>query len=171
MRAYFETERLIVRNLVSQDYEQVFKWCGDPRVNEFMIYPLYKCAEDVKIWIDTLEVDNPNIHDFGWILKDTGELIGGGGVVFHPDIDVWNIGYNLLADKWGNGYTVEAMQGIIEYIKKTRDIHVIEGQFAADNLNSMRVMEKLGMVYDRDGEYEKLDGSRKFASKIYCMKI
>ena len=171
MRAYFETERLIVRNLVSQDYEQVFKWCGDPRVNEFMVYPLYKCAEDVKIWIDTLEVDNPNIYDFGWILKDTGKLIGGGGVVFHPDRDVWNIGYNLLADKWGNGYTVEAIQGIIEYIKKTRDIHVIEGQFAADNLNSMRVMEKLGMVYDRDGEYEKLDGSRKFASKIYCMKI
>jgi len=32
-------------------------------------------------------------------------------------------------------------------------------------------MEKLGMSYSRDGVYEKLDGSIKFASKIYRMEM
>ena len=43
-----ETERLILRPLCEDDYLDCFKWCGDARVNEFMIYPLYHKAEDVK---------------------------------------------------------------------------------------------------------------------------
>ena len=48
MRATVETERLILRPLVPEDYEAAFKWCGDPKVNTYMIYPLYTKAEDVK---------------------------------------------------------------------------------------------------------------------------
>lgn len=33
MKIRIETERLILRNLVLEDYEAVFKWCGDPKVN------------------------------------------------------------------------------------------------------------------------------------------
>jgi len=37
MKANFETERLIIRNLVPGDYEQAYKWCGCPIVNKYMI--------------------------------------------------------------------------------------------------------------------------------------
>ena len=37
-----ETERLILRPLSLDDLDAVFKWTGDPRVNKYMIYPLYK---------------------------------------------------------------------------------------------------------------------------------
>lgn len=39
MKIRIETERLILRNLVPEDYEAVFKWCGDPKVNIY-IYDL-----------------------------------------------------------------------------------------------------------------------------------
>jgi RimJ/RimL family protein N-acetyltransferase len=42
MRVRIETEGLILRPFVPEDYEAAFKWCGDPDVNEYMIYPLYK---------------------------------------------------------------------------------------------------------------------------------
>lgn len=61
----------------------------------------------------------------------------------------------------------EAIQNLIDYVGKTREIKAIEGEFAVENFKSQRVMEKLGMTYDRDAEYEKLDGSAKFKAKIF----
>ena len=75
--------------------------------------------------------------------------------------------YNIRADKWGNGYVPEAMQGLIDYVGKTRKTRAIEGEFAEGNDKSRRVMEKLGMHYVKDAEYEKLDGSKRFQAKIY----
>lgn len=167
MRANLETERLILRNLVPEDYEAVFKWCGDPKVNTYMIYPLYKCAEDVKTWIESLNPDDPDSYDVGFVIKETGELIGSGGIIYKPERDVWNIGYNIKVDQWGHGYTGEAIEGLIDYVRKIRPINAIEGEFAAKNYKSRRVMEKLGMHYVSDTEYEKLDGSAKFKAKIY----
>jgi len=81
MRINVETERLILRNLVPENYLDAFKWCGDPKVNTYMIYPLYKCAEDVRTWIESLNPDDPGNYDVGFVLKETGELIGSGGIV------------------------------------------------------------------------------------------
>lgn len=82
MKIRIETERLILRNLVPEDYEAVFKWCGDPKVNIYMIYPLYSKAEDVKAWIENRNPDDLNDYNFGFVLKETGELIGSGGMEY-----------------------------------------------------------------------------------------
>ena len=167
MRVTIETERLILRPVVPDDYEAAFKWCGDPKVNKFMIYPLYTNAEDVRTYFASRDLDDPNNYDLGIVLKETGELIGQGGLVYSPEKDVWVIGYNLRADQWGNGYVPEAMEGIIAEIQKTRKINAIVGEFALENAKSGRVMEKLGMHYVGDCEYSKLDGSATFQAKVY----
>ena len=99
-------------------------------------------------------VDNPDDYDLGIVLKETGKLIGGGGLTYHPEDDVWVIGYNLRKDQWGHGYIIEAMNGIMAEIRKTRRIKAIEGTFAVDNYKSQRVMEKLGMSFYKDTECE-----------------
>ena len=171
MRVRIETERLILRPFVPEDYEAAFKWCGDPDVNEYMIYPLYKSAEDVKTWLESRNLDEPDNYDLGIELKESGELIGSGGLVYNAKRDVWVVGYNIRKDQWGHGYVPEAMQGIIDHISKTRKIRAIEGQFAAENNKSQRVMEKLGMHYSHDSEFEKLDGSKKYAAKTFTKEF
>ena len=167
MRVTVETERLILRPLVPEDYEEAFKWCGDPKVNTYMIYPLYHKAEDVKTWLESRDLDDSDDYDLGFVLKETGELIGSGGLVYNPEKNVWIVGYNIRADQWGKGLVPEGIQGLIDFISKTRKINAIEGTFAEDNYKSQRVMEKLGMHYVRDTEYEKLDGSVKFEAKTF----
>lgn len=134
-----------------------------------MIYPKYNSESDGIEWLKErqLKVDDPDDYDLGFVLKETGELIGGGGLVYHQDTDIWVIGYNLRKDVWGNGYVVEALMGIMAEIRKTRKIRAIEGIFAVENHKSQRVMEKLGMTYVEDTEYEKLDGSAHFLAKKY----
>lgn len=167
MRVTIETERLILRNVCPDDYLACFKWCGDPEVNKYLIYPCYRRAEDVKKWLEQRNEDDPDNYDLGFVLKDTGELIGMGGLVYSPEKKVWNIGYNLRKDQWGNGYVPEAMRGIIDHIKSVRELNVIEGEFAKENSKSRRVMEKLGMTYARDSHYDKFDGSIGFDSMVY----
>ena len=36
-----ETARLLLRPVTPEDDRAVFRWCGDPKVNKFMISPLY----------------------------------------------------------------------------------------------------------------------------------
>ena len=161
-----ESQRLILRPLTVDDMEAAFKWTGDPRVNKFMIYPLYKSAKDGREWLESLYEDEKKL-DYGFVLKSTGELIGSGGLYYHEDIDVWSVGYNLAYDHWHHGYTPEAISRIIEYVKSKYEVRVIAGTFAVDNNGSRRVMEKLGMTFYEYTEYSKLDGSETFKAKTY----
>lgn len=89
MKVKIETQRLILRPLIPEDYKACFLWCGDPDVNRYMSYPLYKDAQDVKKWLENRNNDNPDNYDLGFVLKDTNELIGSGGITYQADVDVW----------------------------------------------------------------------------------
>ena len=167
MKIYFETERLMIRPLTPDDAEMAFRWCGDPKVNTYMIYPLYHRVEDVRTWLETRDTDDPDNYDEGIVLKSTGELIGSGGMRWAAERNAWEIGYNLRSDQWGNGYVVEYLQALIEQIRKVRPVDAIDGVFAAENHKSQRVMEKLGMRWFMDTTFTKLDGSEPFPAKYY----
>ena len=167
MKITFETERLLIRPLVPDDAEAAFRWCGDPEVNAYMFYPLYKCVEDVRVWLESLDPDAPDSYDEGIVLKSTGELIGSGGMRYHPERNAWEIGYNIRRDQWGNGYVVEYLTGLMNHIRQFRPIEAIDGIFASENRKSRRVMEKLGMVHIRNTSFEKLDGSVTFPAEYY----
>ena len=167
MKIYFETERLIIRPLIPDDAEMAFRWCGDPKVNTYMIYPLYHRVEDVRTWLEGRDADDPDNYDEGIVLRSTGELIGSGGMRWARERNAWEIGYNIRADQWGNGYVVEYLTALIEQIRKVRPVDAIDGIFAAENHKSQRVMEKLGMHYFMDTTFSKLDGSETFQAKYY----
>ena len=161
-----ETSRLILRPLSVEDIDAVFKWAGDPRVNKYMIYPLYKSKEDGREWLESLYEDERKL-DYGFVIKSTGQLIGCGGLYYHPEIDVWSVGYNIAYDYWHNGYTPEAISRIIDFARSKYEVRAIAGTFAIGNEGSRRVMEKLGMTFYEDAEYTKLDGSETFKAKTY----
>lgn len=165
-----ETERLILRPLTKDDLPAVYVWAGDSRVNKYMIYPLYKSMDDGKEWIDSLYEDDDK-KDFGFVYKETGELIGSGGIYFHPDIDVWSIGYNIRYEFWNKGLVTEAMEKITSWAIENFDVKVIAGTFAVGNTGSQRVMEKLGLTFYEDTEYSKLDNSETFKAKTYSKVI
>ena len=170
-RFYFETERLIMRPMVPDDAEAAFRWCGDPKVNTYMIYPLYHRVEDVRTWIESIQPGGKNYRADniieGIVLKSTSELIGSGGMNYVPEEDAWEIGYNLRADQWGHGYAVEFLWGLINEVRKYRPVPAITGEYAKANHKSQRVMEKMGMTYVKDTEYERLDGSEVFPARQY----
>ena len=167
MRFTLETERLILRDLTPEDYQAAFLWCGDPDVARYMVYPVYTKAEDVRTWLESRDLDDPDEFDAGIVLRSTGELIGSGGLYYKAEDDLWTIGSNLRKDQWGNGYAVEVIRGILDYVRTLRDVRGIQGTFADENHRSRRVMEKLGMTFAEDVILTKLDGSDSYPGKKY----
>ncbi len=167
-----ESERLVLRPLSISDMNAVYKWTGDPEVARFMLYSRYKSEADGLLWLSGL-YSRDKWLDYGFVLKETGELVGSGGLYFHRagDVtyteDMWGIGYNFRRDQWGKGLASEAMKCILDYGRRTYGIKTVAGTFALDNIGSRRVMEKLGMTYWKDSEYTKFDGSATFKAKTY----
>lgn len=161
-----ETERLILRPLTMEDKPAIYKWASDPEVTKFMLYSQYRTPDDADIWLENLYTQEKQL-DYGFVWKETGELIGSGGLIFKPEEDCWSVGYNLRHDMWGKGIVPEACKKIIEYARANYGVKCIRGCFAKDNQKSGRVMEKLGMHYLKDCEYTKFDGSATFAGNLY----
>jgi len=158
MERRIETKRLILRTVTPDDAEAIFQWASDPDVNKYMIYPLHKDTGVTREWLKSRDINGKDEFDLGFVLKETGELIGQGGMFYHEDIDAWSIGYNLRKEYWGRGLVPEAIQAIIDCVDREKGVRAVVGEFAKDNQKSGRVMEKLGMMYWKDSNIPSLTG-------------
>ena len=169
-----ETERLILRPLSVDDAETIYKnWTSDPEVAKFMRWERHKDVSETEEWLSTEEecVESDEVYNWGFVLKETGDLIGSGGLVFIEAKGMYELGYNVMKKYWGIGIATEASEIIMEYgINELK-----QKQFycchAKDNPASGKVMMKVGFVYKNDGEYYSWDKSRKFECKEYILIV
>lgn len=56
---------------------------------------------------------------------------------------------------------------MIDFARQHFSVSKVTGSFAVDNLRSRRVMEKLGMTFERTGEHKKFDGSETFKTNMF----
>ncbi len=169
-----ETNRLILRPLKLEDAETIFQnWTSDPEVAKFMRWNTHENVTVTKEWIQS-EVDcieNDTVYNFGFVLKDTGELIGSGGLVLIEEKGIFELGYNLMKKYWGQGLATEASEEIVKFgiqeLKQTQFFCC----HAKNNPASGRVMEKVGFKYQDDSIYYSWDKSKKFECKNYLLEI
>ena len=169
-----ETERLILRPLTIDDAEVIFaSWATDPAVAHFMRWNLHESIEVTKEWLTAEEeaVMSDDTYNWGFVIRDSMKLIGCGGLIFSREHQMFEIGYNLNQNDWGMGFAAEASRRIVDYAKEELSIRHLFATHAVDNIDSGRVLEKLGFQYQNQGTYSKFDGSKTFLSKEYRMDL
>lgn len=146
-----ETERLLIRPLQDSDENDIFEYASDPEVARFMAWDAHKTIEDTRDflrYIKDLEAERLQI-DRGIILKAENKLIGTiSFVTIDYAMKIVELGYCLSRAYWGHGYAVEAGNAMIDAAVKYLKIHRIEAECSTDNVNSERVMMKLGMQFE-----------------------
>jgi len=179
-KAIIETERLRLRPLTQADAEAAFYgWTGDVKAMGIVSWlPHGSIGETIK-WISEVAwrlkkdgsfAENDN-YIWGFELKNTGKLIGSGGLIWEEEWLVFQVGYNISKDFWGCGYTTEAMQAIIQFAKTGLGLKRLMGGHAKENIGSARVLEKLGFVYHHDSLTPHMDGERVFDSREYMLDL
>ena len=66
------------------------------------------------------------------------------------------LGYGINPSHWGRGYATEMVNALIGWAAEQPDIKCIRAETLADNLASIRVLEKLG--FERVGQREDDEG-------------
>jgi RimJ/RimL family protein N-acetyltransferase len=144
-----ETERLFLRQWVPDDWKR-FKPLGtDPRVLEYLHTEPWS-DERIQRFINRgIEVAKTR----GWILwpvihREDAALIGfcGFSDEFPPDVE---IGWRFLPEYWGRGLATEMATAVMNYGFNTFRFDRLVSVAHPANRRSIRVMEKLGMTFER----------------------
>jgi ribosomal-protein-alanine N-acetyltransferase len=155
------TLRLILRDLVEEDWPDVLAYQCDPR---YLYYPWEGRTEAdlrelVGMFLEQHTEAPRRKFQLAITLPDQPGLIENCGIRRKPDNDrEVDIRYEVSPEYWGRGFATEAAQTIVDFGFQELDLHRISSWSVADNTASAHVLEKLGLVQEgrlRENEYFK----------------
>ena len=111
------------------------------------------------------------MYNWGFVLKETGELIGSGGLIYQETKGMYELGYNIMKKYWNQGLTTEAAAAIIEFGKIELQQKYFYCCHAKDNPASGKVMRKIGFQYQKDGVYYSWNRLKRFECKEYLLIV
>ena len=153
-----ETPRLVLRQWREDDLAPFAALNRDPEVMRFFEEPLSRERSDA--WALAIAAV---IDEQGWGLwalerRDTTEFIGFTGLQvprpplpFMPCVEV---GWRLARSAWGHGFATEAGRASLAHAFGPLHLDEVVSMTAVPNTPSSRVMERLGMVRDLDGDFD-----------------
>ena len=162
MKIFAETERLILRELLLTDAEEMFELDSDPEVHRYLGNNPVTTVEQIVHVINFIRqqyIDN-GIGRWAVVDKKTNEFVGWAGLKLiteetNSHKNYYDLGYRLKKKYWGLGIATEAAIASLDYAfdkLKTREVYAIAN---VENIGSNKVLKKLGFklieVFDFDG--------------------
>ena len=158
MKTLIETERLVLREITFGDKEELFELHADPDVQKWTGEPVVESMKEIEQAIAKRHNDYKK-YGFGRlaaIQMETSEFIGWAGLTYLPEFDKVDLGYRLKKKYWGMGFATEASKAIIDHGFNVLNLDLIIAIAMPENKASIRVMEKSGMIYDKQAPYDEM---------------
>ena len=137
---YLETDRLILRNYQLKDINDFYELMSQEfvaRHQGFAPLSLERCEQSVNKMLT-------NDSYLAIELKENGKVIGTLEQRKEDESGNYAIGYEL-SEKYGKkGYATESVKALISHLFLTLDARRICADMSARNVNSWRLMERLG---------------------------
>ncbi len=154
-----ETERLLLRTWRQNDAEAYFLINQDPQVIEFLRGSL--TMQQVR---DFILAANKHQYELGYTLfavelKESEQFIGFIGLAhtdyFFPEYgtSAVEVGWQLGSQYWNKGYATEGAKASLDYGWNQVGLHEIIAFTVPANRRSLRVMDKIGMTRDLNGDF------------------
>ena len=147
-----ETDRLILRHLSDDDAEFMLELLNDPSFIRNIGDRKIRSLDGAKVYIQNGPVASYAKNGFGLYLvqlKETGESIGMSGLIRRDQLDDVDIGYAFLPKFWSKGYASESAQAIKQYAQDVIGLIRMVAITDPTNTGSIRVLEKLGMKFEK----------------------
>lgn len=144
-----ETKRLILREITTEDTNDVFKYLSDKDVVKFMGISHCQNIKDVEEeigWYKSIYVEASGIR-WGITMRDTGTVIGSCGflnmLTKHYRAEV---GYELSKIYWGQGIASEALEAVVKYGFQNLQLERIQALIEPANVSSQKLVERQGFI-------------------------
>ena len=149
-----ETGRLVLRPLTGDDFEEYAAMMADPEVGEFLGAEGGMSREVA--WRNlAMVIGHQEIRGYStWAVveKDTGRLVGRVGPWRPEGWPGLEIGWCVSRDSWGKGYATEAARAAVAFCFDELGADEVISLIRVENVRSVRVAERIGHTYLRDGD-------------------
>jgi RimJ/RimL family protein N-acetyltransferase len=150
-----ETERLLIRRFTPEDLPRLIEMRSDPEVNIYLGGTKLQNPEAItkrmQVYIDCYEKFGFGVCAMIW--KETGETIGWSGLMPLGDTGEIEVGYGMIKEFWGRGIGLECAKAWLDYGFREKKLERIVAVAYPENKGSWRIMEKLGMKYEKNAEH------------------
>ncbi len=147
-----ETERLLLRQFSTEDAVFILALLNDPSFIRNIGDKGARTIDDANSYILNGPVASYAKNGFGLYLaklKETNESIGMCGLIKRDTLEDVDIGYAFLPRFWSKGYAVESALAVKEYAKNVVGLNRIVAVTDPENEGSIRILEKIGLQFER----------------------
>lgn len=147
-----ETKRLILRHFCIDDAGFIIRLLNEPSFIRYIGDKGVRTGEDAKQYLLSGPIDSYDRFGYGLNmveLKESGEPIGMCGLVRREDLDDADIGFALLEQHWSQGYAAESAEAVMRQARETLNLQRIVAIVAPDNHSSIKLLEKIGLTFER----------------------
>lgn len=146
------TERLTIRPLTLEDAAFIVTLVNDPDWLRFIGDKAVHSEDDARRYLAAGPLAMYGLHGFGLCAVERNSdrsTIGMCGLIRRDGLQDVDIGYAFLPDARGQGFALEAAQAVLEHGLSTIGIGRIVAITDPDNAASTRVLERIGMRFER----------------------
>lgn len=148
--------RIKLRLLKMADLNAVHELHSFPETDKFNTLGIPENLQEtesiISDWINEHQVEEIKNYTFVIELLDDEQFIGLFGLklskIKHKKAEVW---YKIHPDFWGKGYATEALNCVLYFAFNKLNLHRVEAGCAIENVGSIRVLEKAGMIREGIG--------------------
>ena len=160
-----ETERLTLREVSTDDADFILRLLNEPSFLRFIGDKGVRNLQDARQYILNGPIASYNQNGFGLylvVLKSMNTSIGMCGLIKRETLTDVDIGFAFLPEFWNKGYALESATAVFSYGKDVLKLPRIVAITNKDNVTSGKLLEKLGLHFDRlidlngDGDETKL---------------
>lgn len=147
-----ETERLSLRRMAAADAAFILALLNEPGFRRNIGDRGVKSIEDACRYIANGPQKSYEDHGFGLYavdLKETGAPIGICGLIKRESLDDVDIGFAFLERYWSQGYGHESAAAVMKQGQSAHGLRRIVAVSAPHNTGSIRILEKLGLRFER----------------------
>ena len=162
----FKTQRLFLRPAGAHDVDTLHRLWSDEGVRKYLLDDIVIPRETAQAFVDESLALLEERGLGQWMVYEPDEttLVGFCGLKPLDEDgaeDEVELLYGIYPAYWGKGLTVEASRALLRHAFETVGLDYVVAETDMPNVNSVRVMEKLGMV--DDGIHDRQSGpNRRF---------
>jgi [ribosomal protein S5]-alanine N-acetyltransferase len=168
MKIILETERTYLREMTPDDAQNAYELNSDPLVIQYTGDEAFESVEDARIFLT--KYDHYEKYGFGrWavISKETNEYLGWCGLKYSADENEFDIGFRFHQRFWNKGFASETARACIQLGFDKFNMETIVGRAMKENLASIRVLEKCGLTFLSDYQFDDEEGVIYSIKKTY----
>ena len=159
MKPIVETDRLLLRELNMTDAKDFYALNLNPNVVKYTGDRAFKNISEAEIFLSNYsDYDKNGYGRWAVIAKTNGEFLGWCGLKYIHGLNETDIGFRFFENHWNKGFATESAKACLRFGFETLNLETIVGRAMAENRASIKVLEKIGLKYEKEFDFDSHKG-------------